>query len=96
MTTRPVLIALCGCLLFCQNGVSDDTVTSQYAPKAIHYIKHGVPRIRTGSASDEKMQALAGPVHPGGSDLLVYKPADGYVFGPYDIIFKPSYTLILQ
>lgn len=74
----------------------EDTATGQYVPETVHYIKHGVPRIRTGAASDEKTQVLAGPVHPPGSDLLVYKPADGYVFGPYDIIFKPSYTLILQ
>ena len=86
-------------LLICLSAApafGDEAIAPSDSPKTIHYIKHGVPRIRTGLSTEDEWSTLAGPIQPGGEPLLKYKPSEGYDIKALGLTIKPSYTLILQ
>ena len=86
-------------LLICLSAApafGNEAIAPSDSPKTTHYIKHGVPRIRTGLSTEDEWSTLAGPIQPGGEPLLKYKPSEGYDIKALGLTIKPSYTLILQ
>ena len=72
------------------SAFGDDAIAPSDSPETIHYIKHGVPRIKTGVPAEETWSTLAGPIQPGGEPLLEYKPSEGYDVKALGLTIKPS------
>lgn len=94
MIKRYVLALSC-CAFLCRSAFGGDLAT-EVVPEKIHYMKHGVPRVRTGAPYDMKRETLVPPVRPGAEPVLTYKPADGYGLEALGLRVKPSLTFVLQ